>query len=182
MAFTLSAEHEKIVDELISRYPAKQAACIPVLHLCQRQVGWVSPEVIDYVATRLGMSTSEVKGVVTFYTMYQQHPPGKHTVWVCRTLSCELMGAKTIEEHLEHRLGCHAGGTSADGTFTLKKAECLAACGYGPMVQIDDQFYENLTVEKLDALLDRIAAGETPPQEETAWYPNAAAASPESGS
>jgi NADH-quinone oxidoreductase subunit E len=177
MAFTLSAEHEKIVDELVSRYPAKQAACIPVLHLCQKQVGWVSPEVIAYVATRLSMSTSEVQGVVTFYTMYHQHPPGKHTVWVCRTLSCELMGAKTLQEHLERRLGCHAGGTSADGTFSLKKAECLAGCGYGPMVQVDDQFYENLTVEKLDALLDRIAAGETPPQDETPWYPNAAAPS-----
>ena len=105
MAFTLSAEHEKIVDELIARYPTTQAACIPVLHLCQRQVGWVSPEVIEYVATRLSMSTSEVKGVVTFYTMYQQHPPGKHVIRVCRTLSCELLGAKTLEEHLEHGFG-----------------------------------------------------------------------------
>lgn len=180
MAFTLSAEHEKIVDELIARYPTKQAACIPVLHLCQRQVGWVSPDVIDYVATRLAMSTSEVKGVVTFYTSYHQHPPGKHTVWVCRTLSCELRGAKTLQEHLEHRFGCHSGGTSADGTFTLKKSECLAACGYAPVVKIDDQYYENLTVEKLDALLDRIAQGEPPDQEETAWYPNPPA--PEGGS
>ena len=175
MAFTLSAEHEKIVDELVARYPSKTAACIPVLHLCQKQVGWVSPEVIDYVARRLDMATSEVIGVVTFYTMYQQHPPGKHTIWVCRTLSCDLMGAKTIQEHLERRLRCHAGETSPDGTFTLRKAECLAACGYGPMVQIDEAFHENLTVEKLDALLDRIERGETPTQEETPWIPSEAA-------
>jgi NADH-quinone oxidoreductase subunit E len=172
MPFTLSAEHEKIVDGLIARYPTTQAACIPVLHLCQKQEGWVSPEVVDYVARRLDMATSEVVGVVTFYTMYQQHPPGKHTIWVCRTLSCDLMGAKTIQEHLERKLGCHAGETSADGQFTLKKAECLAACGYAPMVQIDDAFYENLTIEKIDALIDRIARGERPPQEETAWVPN----------
>jgi NADH-quinone oxidoreductase subunit E len=180
MAFTLSAEHEKIVDELIARYPTKQAACIPVLHLCQKQVGWVSPEVVDFVARRLDMSTSEVVGVVTFYTSYQQHPPGKHVVWVCRTLSCDLRGAKTIQEHLEHRLGCHTGQTSADGQYTLKKAECLAACGYGPMVQIDDAFHENLTVEKLDALLDRLERGETPAQDETAWIPNEASPNPTS--
>lgn len=174
--FTLAADQEKIVDALIARYPTKHAACIPVLHLCQKSAGWVGPEIIAYVAQRLGMSTSEVQGVVTFYTMYHQQKPGKHTIWVCRTLSCELMGAKTIQEHLEHKLGCHAGETTADGTFTVKKAECLAACGYGPMVQIDDRFYENLTVEKLDDLIDRIARGETPPQEETPWVPNAPAA------
>jgi NADH-quinone oxidoreductase subunit E len=173
MPFTLSAEHEKIADELLTRYPTKKAVCIPLLHLCQKQAGWVSPEIVDYVARRLDMSTSEVLGVVTFYTMYHRRPPGKHTIWVCRTLSCELRGAKTIQEHLERRLGCHVGGTSPDGRFTLKKAECLAACGYAPMVQIDDRFYENLTVEKMDALLDRIARGEMPPQEETAWVPNA---------
>lgn len=181
MPFTLSADDEKIVDELLTRYPTKKAACIPVLHLCQKQVGWVSPEVIEYVARRLGMATSEVLGVVTFYTMYHQTPPGRHTIWVCRTLSCELMGAKTIQEHLEKRLGCGVGGTSSDGLFTLKKAECLAACGYGPMVQIDDRYYENLTVEKLDAILDRIARGETPPQQETPWMPNRTEGEADSG-
>jgi NADH-quinone oxidoreductase subunit E len=177
MPFSLSEEHEKIVEQLIARYPTKAAACIPVLHLCQKQLGWVSPEIVDYVARRLDMASSEVKGVVTFYTMYHQAPPGKHTIWVCRTLSCDLRGAKTIQEHLERKLGCHAGETTADGTFTLKKAECLAACGYAPMVQIDDAFYEDLTVEKIDALIDRIARGETPPQEESPWVVNAPSAS-----
>lgn len=175
MAFTLSAEQEKLVDQILARYPVRQAACIPVLHLCQKQVGWVSPEVIDYVASRVGLSTSQVQGVVTFYTMFHQRPPGRHTIWVCRTLSCEVRGAKTIQEHLERRLGCHAGETSADGAFTLKKAECLAGCGYAPMVQIDDTFHENLTVAKLDAILDRIARGEAATQDETPWYPHAPA-------
>lgn len=175
MAFTLSAEQEKLVDQIIARYPAPQAACIPVLHLCQRQVGWVSPEIIAYVAGRVGLSTSQVQGVVTFYTMFHQRPTGKHTIWVCRTLSCEVRGAKALQEHLEARLGCHAGETSKDGTFSLKKAECLAGCGYAPMVQIDDKFYENLTVAKLDAILDRIARGEEVPQDETPWVPHLSA-------
>ena len=158
MAFTLSPESEKIVDELLTRYPTKRATCLPVLHLCQRQEGWISPDVIDYVARRIGIATSEVKGVVTFYTMYHQQKVAPNVVWVCRTLSCELRGARALQTHLEKRFGCHAGGTSKDGKFTLKTAECLAACGQAPMVQINDEFHENLTLEKLDRVLDEIAA------------------------
>lgn len=156
MAFSLSPEQEKTVDELIARYPTRMAACIPVLHLCQEERGWVSPDVIEYVAGRLDMSTSQVQGVVTFYTMYHQREVAPNVVWVCRTLSCELRGAKTIQEHLEHRLGCHAGETSKDGKVTLLKAECLAACGSAPMIQLNDEFRENLDVAKLDAILDEL--------------------------
>jgi NADH-quinone oxidoreductase subunit E len=162
MAFTLSPESEKIVDELLTRYPTKRASCLPVLHLCQRQNGWISPDVIDYVARRLELSTSEVKGVVTFYTMYHQHPVAPNVVWVCRTLSCELRGARAIQKHLEKRFGCGVNGTSKDGKFTLKTAECLAACGQAPMVQINDEYYENLTIESLDRLIDEIAAKTAP--------------------
>ena len=162
MTFTLAAESEKIVDELLTRYPTKQAACLPLLHLCQRQVGWVSPDVIQYVSQRLAMSASEVQGVVTFYTMYHQKPVAPNVVWVCRTLSCELRGARELQEHLEKRLGCHVNGTSKDGLFTLKKAECLAACGQAPMVQINDDYHENLTTDALDRILDDIAAKTSP--------------------
>ena len=158
MAFTLSPESEKIVDELLTRYPTKRATCLPVLHLCQRQNGWISGEVVDYVAKRLDLSTSEVKGVVTFYTMYHQQNVAPNVVWVCRTLSCELRGAREIQKHLEKRFGCGLGGTSKDGKFTLKTAECLAACGQAPMVQINDEFYEHLTIESLDRVIDEIAA------------------------
>jgi NADH-quinone oxidoreductase subunit E len=158
MTFTLSAESEKIVDELLTRYPTKRASCLPLLHLCQRQEGWVSPEVIDYVAKRLELATSEVQGVVTFYTMYHQQPVAANVVWVCRTLSCDLRGARELQRHLEKRFQCHLNGTSSDGKFTLKTAECLAACGQAPMVQINDEFYENLTIESLDRILDDIAA------------------------
>lgn len=160
MAFSLSQEKEKVVDELIARYPTKVAACIPVLHLCQEERGWVSPDIIDYVAARLEMSTSEVKGVVTFYTMYHQHEVAPNVIWVCRTLSCELRGAKAIQDHLEARLGCKAGGTSRDGKVTLLTAECLASCGTGPMVQLNEEFRENLTVEAVDRMLDELGVAD----------------------
>jgi NADH-quinone oxidoreductase subunit E len=157
MPFALTSEREKQVEALLTRYPNARAALIPVLWVCQRQHGWLSPEVQAWVATRLDLSTATVKGVVTFYTMFFEKPVGEHVIWVCRTLSCDLLGGKAIQEHLEQRLGCHAGGTSEDGKFSLMKAECLAACGQAPMVQIDDDYYENLTVEALDKIIDSVA-------------------------
>ncbi len=154
MAFSLSPERETQVDEILNRYPERRAALLPVLWLCQRQNGWISPEVVDYVAERIGVSTAVVKGVVTFYTMFFDEPVGENIVWVCRTLSCDLRGGKAIQEHLEKKLGCTAGHTSSDGKFTLLKAECLAACGQAPMVQINDRYYENLDVELLDRIIE----------------------------
>lgn len=162
MTFSLSDEMEKVVDELIARYPTTRAACIPVLHLCQEARGWVSPDVIDYVATRLDMSTSQVQGVVTFYTMYHQREVAPNVVWVCRTLSCDLRGARTLQEHLEKRLGCHVGGTSRDGKVTLLKAECLASCGTAPMIQLNDEFHEDLDIAKMDAILDELGVAPLP--------------------
>lgn len=167
MAFTLPAESERIVDELLTRYPTKRATALPVLHLCQRQEGWVSPAVIEYVARRLELDASEVKGVVTFYTMYHQHPVAPNVLWVCRTLSCELRGARSIQAHLEQRFGCGINGTSRDGKFTLKKAECLAACGQGPMIQLNDEFHENLTIAALDRIIDDVAAKTVAPMAST---------------
>ena len=158
MAFSLPPESERIVDELLTRYPTKRAVCLPLLHLCQRQNGWISPDVVEYAAGRLGLATSEVLGVVTFYTMYHQKPVARNVIWVCRTLSCDLRGGRALQKHLEQRLGCEVGGTSKDGKFTLKTAECLAACGQAPMVQINDHYFENLTIATLDRILDEIAA------------------------
>lgn len=157
MPFTLTPEREAIAKQLIERYPVPRAACIPLLHLCQQQQGWVSPEAIAYVAARLEMSTAQVEGVVTFYTSFFQEPVAPNVIWVCRTLSCDLRGGKVIQEHLEKKLGCKPGHTSRDGKFTLRKAECLAACGQAPMVQINDEFHENLTLEKLDRIIAEVA-------------------------
>jgi NADH-quinone oxidoreductase subunit E len=158
MPFQLTPDREKHAEELFTRYPTRRAACIPLLHLCQQQNGWISEDVIAYVAARIGLTTAQVQGVVTFYTMFHQQPVAPNVVWVCRTLSCEIRGAKRIQEHLEERLGCHVGGVSRDGKFSLKKAECLAACGQAPMIQLNDDLHENLTLESLDRILDAVAA------------------------
>ncbi len=154
--FTLTPEREKQLGVILARYPNKQAACIPVLHLCQEQLGWVSPAVIAFVAKRLELPTSHVQGVVTFYTLFNQQPVGKHQVWVCRTLSCALRGSDAILRHCEQRLGIHAGETTRDGKVTLRTAECLASCGTAPMMQVDKDYYENLTLESVDRILDRL--------------------------
>jgi len=158
MAFALTPEREQQVDDVLTRYPERRAALLPVLWLCQRQNGWISPDVVEYVSKRLELSTSIIKGVVTFYTMFFDEPVGENVVWVCRTLSCDLRGGKAIQEHLETKLGCTAGHTSSDGKFTILKAECLAACGQAPMVQINDFYYENLDVELLDRIIDAHAS------------------------
>jgi NADH-quinone oxidoreductase subunit E len=158
MAFVLSEEHERAFADILSRYPNKMAACIPVLHLCQEANGnWLSPEAIQFVAARLDLSPAHVKGVVTFYSLFNEHPPGKHQVWVCRTLSCALRGSDAILAHCERRLGVSVGGTTADGQFTLRTAECLASCGTAPMMQVDKTYYEELTPEKVDQILAALA-------------------------
>lgn len=158
MAFTLTPDREEAAKKLLTRYPVPRAACIPLLHLCQAQEGWVSPTIIQFVAERLGMSTAQVQGVVTFYTGFHKHTVAPNVISVCRTLSCDLRGGKLVQEHLEKKFGCHAGETSRDGKFTLKKAECLAACGQAPMVQINDDFYENLTLAELDRIVAEVSA------------------------
>jgi NADH-quinone oxidoreductase subunit E len=155
MAFSLNSEQTAQLEQIIARYPSKQAACIPALHLCQRANGnWISEEVIQFVADRLQLSTAHVSGVVSFYSLLNEKQPGKHQIWVCRTLSCALRGSEAILKHCESRLGIKAGETTPDGQWTLRTAECLASCGSAPMLQLDDKYYENLTIEQLDALLD----------------------------
>lgn len=156
MPFALTPERERELDEILTRYPTKMAACIPALHLCQDQNGWISDEVVEWVARRLDLPPAHVKGVVTFYTLFNQEPVGKHTVWVCRTLPCALRGAGDVLHHCEKRLGIHAGETTPDGKVTLKTAECLASCGTAPMMQVDKQYYENLTLAEVDKILDKL--------------------------
>ena len=156
MAFQLTPEREQELAEIFARYPNKMAACLPLLHLAQEQHGWVSDVVVTWVAEKLDVSTAHVFGVATFYSLYHTHPVGKHHVWVCRTLSCALHGADDIVKHCEKRLGIHVGETTADGAVTLHTAECLASCGTAPMMQIDREYHENLTLAKVDVLLDRL--------------------------
>jgi NADH-quinone oxidoreductase subunit E len=157
MTFALSPERDKELKEILSRYPNKMAACLPVLHLVQAQnEGWVSDEAIAWVAATLDLPTAHVFGVATFYHLYNLEPVGKHQVWVCRTLSCALNGADAILAHCQKRLGVHVGETTKDGKVTLFTAECLAACGYAPMMQVDKEYHEHLTIEEVDVILDRL--------------------------
>lgn len=156
MPFALTPERERELDEILTRYPTKMAACIPALHLCQDQSGWLGDDVIDWVARRLDLPPAHVKGVVTFYTLFNREPAGKHTVSVCRTLPCALRGAGDVLHRCEKKLGIHAGETTPDGKVTLKTAECLASCGTAPMIQVDTQYYENLTLAEVDKILDEL--------------------------
>ena len=126
---------------------------LPALWLVQRQVGWISHEAMEYVGVLLGLSAAKVYEVATFYTMFNLNPVGRHHFQVCRTLPCQLMGAEGITEHLEKKLGVKLGETGADGRYSLTEVECLGSCGTGPMLQLNDDYHENLTTEKLDALL-----------------------------
>ena len=160
MAFVLSEEHERELTQILARYPNKMAACIPALHLCQNANGnWLSPDAIQFVADRLELSPAHVKGVVTFYSLFNEHPPGKHQIWVCRTLSCALRGSDEILAHCQKRLGVAVGQTTADGRFTLRTAECLASCGTAPVMQVDKTYYEQLTPEKVDRILGGLGKG-----------------------
>jgi NADH-quinone oxidoreductase subunit E len=159
MPFSLDPEHLGQVEQIVGRYPNKQAACIPVLHLCQVQNGgWISEDVIGYVASLLELSAAHVMGVVTFYSLFNRRPVGKHQVWVCRTLSCALRGSEELLRHCQERLDIHPGETTADGRVTLHTAECLASCGSAPAIQVDDEYHENLDIPAVDRILDRLLA------------------------
>jgi NADH-quinone oxidoreductase subunit E len=130
---------------------------MPTLWLAQNRFGFLSDEALGAVATALDLPKSEVIAVATFYSMYNREPVGKYILQVCCTLSCSMMGGETLVEHLKQKLGIEPGETTPDGKFTLRKVECLASCGTAPMMQINEgDFYENLTLEKVDQILDSL--------------------------
>jgi NADH-quinone oxidoreductase subunit E len=156
MTFALNPDRERELEALLLKYPTKMAACIPALHLCQDQNGYIDEQVMLYVAKRLDLPPAHIKGVVTFYTLFNQRPVGKHQLWICKTLPCALRGSAGILAHCEKRLGIHPGETTPDGKFTLRTAECLASCGTAPMMQVDKDYYEDLTPEKVDRILESL--------------------------
>ena len=146
----------KRFDDLVARYPEKRSALIPILHEVQAEVGHLSPEAIEWVAGYLSLSTADVMSVASFYDMLELEPVGRHMVYVCQNLTCTMLGAERLIRHLEGRLGIRMGETTADGKITLKRMECLAACGTAPAIQVDGEYYHQVTPEKLDALLDKL--------------------------
>jgi NADH-quinone oxidoreductase subunit E len=149
-------EFEKKIDAIVERYPQPKAAMLPVLWEVQKHEGWVNDEAEAWIAERLGVSAAHVHGCVTFYTMYKQRPLGKYHIQICTTLSCMLRGCDNLLEHMEQKLGIREGQTTPDGRFSLVRVECLGSCGTAPMFQLNDDYHEDLTIEKVDALLDSL--------------------------
>ncbi len=147
-------ENLRKVEEIKKRYQKPMAALLPVLWLAQEQFGWISEEVMHYVAGLLDLPYNHVLGVVTFYTMYNKKPVGKYHIQFCANVSCMLRGSDNLIEHLEHKLGVKVGETTPDKLFTLSEVECLGSCGTAPMMQVNNDYYEDLSAEKLDNLIE----------------------------
>ncbi len=151
----MSKESLAKIDLEVAKYPPehKQSAVMAALHVAQDEHGWLSVPLMDYVADLLAMRPIQVYEVASFYSMYDLKPVGRHKISVCTNISCLLRGSDDIVAHLKGRLGIGFGETTADGRFTLKEVECLAACGGAPMFQVGKTYYENLTPERIDEIL-----------------------------
>lgn len=153
MTFVEQVERE--FAELLTRYPEKRSALLPLLHLVQREQGYLSPAAMEEVARRLDLHPVEVLEVATFYSWFNLKPVGKHRLQVCQNLSCTLRGAERIIGTLKEELRIREGETTPDGHFTLQRVECLASCGTAPVMQVNDEYHENLSPEGVRALLER---------------------------
>jgi NADH-quinone oxidoreductase subunit E len=152
----LTEQNLKRIEETRKRYPTSQAALLPTLWIAQDQYGWISEETMKEVAALLNLPFGHVLGVVSFYTMFHRKAIGKHHLQVCTNLSCQLLGAENLVDYLSEKCKVELGETSADGKYTLSEVECLGSCGTAPMMQINDEYYENLTREKIDHILLRL--------------------------
>jgi len=155
----LSADVLKKIDVWIAKYPEeqRQSAVIPALHIVQEAYdGWLTNELMDAVAEYLRMPNISVYEVATFYSMFELNPVGKNKISICTNISCMLRGSEDIVAHLKNKLGVDLGETTEDGKFTLKEVECLGACGGAPMMELHKKYYENLTPQKVDEILDAI--------------------------
>jgi NADH-quinone oxidoreductase E subunit len=151
-------EYQERLDKILTRYPTKQAALLPALALAQEIRGHVSPESMDRVAELLGLSPAYVRGVTTFYTMYNKRPVGRHLVQVCTNISCNLAGADEVVDAFLRYTDTELGETSEDGNFTVIEAECLAACGFPTCVQINSRYYENVTPAEVPKICEHLKA------------------------
>lgn len=147
------------MNEHLAKYPPerKRSALIPILMLIiQRERGWVDNAGVNFLAKFLDLEVTDIWETATFYSMFNLRPVGRHHIQICKTLSCRIMGEPEITEHVCSKLGIHPGETTADGKFTVSLVECLGSCGTAPMMQIGFDFHEDLTVEKVDKLLDSL--------------------------
>jgi NADH-quinone oxidoreductase subunit E len=144
------------IRALMNRYPRKRSALIPSLRLAQEEAGFISHDIVREIAGLFELTPNEVNEVVTFYSMFYKKPMGKYIIQVCTNISCMLCNAEDIVAHLSHRLGIHPGETTSDGRYSLLDVECLGSCGTSPVIQINDTYYEELTPQKVDQILDSL--------------------------
>lgn len=149
-----SPEDLQEIEGIKSRYPERQAAIMPVLWMAQKKWGWLSTTVLQHVASVMDLPYAHVYGVASFYTMYWKKPMGRHHVQVCTNISCLLRGGEKIYRHVSDRLGIGHNQRTEDGQFSLEEVECMGACGGAPMIALNEDYYENVTIEETDRLLD----------------------------
>jgi NADH-quinone oxidoreductase E subunit len=153
-----SDETQKQFEEVLTHYPDKQAAILPTFWLAQQEFDYLSPEVMEYIAELLDLSPAYVASVASFYTMFYRKPMGKFHVQVCTNLSCTLRGCDKIVSSLQDKLGIPLGQTTDDNVFSLSEVECLGSCGTAPVVQVNDDYHENLTPDKVVQLIDDLTS------------------------
>src|SRR6267142_5710913 len=149
---TFPAEVEAEIDRHLAKYPVTRSAILPLMFIVQRERGYLDPPGVSYLAKRLNLRITDIWEVATFYSMIHIQPIGKYHIQICKTLSCKIMGEPKITEHVCKRLGIKPGETTADGRFTVSLVECLGSCGTAPMFQINFDYHENLTTEKVDQI------------------------------
>ena len=154
---TFSAKVEAEIDRHLAKYPVMRSAILPLMFIVQRERGYLDPPGVLYLANRLSLRVTDIWEVATFYSMINTSPVGKYHIQVCKTLSCKIRGAGKITEHCSKKLGIKPGETTADGRFTLSEVECLGSCGTAPMFQINFDYHEDLTPEKVDQILGSLA-------------------------
>lgn len=142
------------IQEFIDLYPERRSALLPALHVAQNEVGWLNRDAMEEVAEILELDWDQVEEVASFYTMYYKQPVGTYVLEVCKTLPCSILGADEIIEYISRKLGIGPGETTADGMFTLFRVECLAACHRAPVMQVNHRYFQDLTTEKVDTLIE----------------------------
>jgi NADH dehydrogenase (ubiquinone) flavoprotein 2 len=163
MAFSFNDDSRRQFDWLLKRYPTRQAALLPAFRLVEEQQGCIDTAAMDYLAQQLDLPPALVYGVFTFYSHYRRPGDGKYVVMVCATLPCALRGAQMVADAFREELGIGVGETTKNGLFTLKKVECLGSCTTAPVCQINDDYFEHLTPQKIKAIVAALRKGETPP-------------------
>ena len=153
--FSLAVEAE--IDRHLAKYPVMRSAILPLMFIVQRERGYLDPPGVAYLAQRLRLRITDIWEVATFYSMIHIKPIGKYHIQVCKTLSCKLLGADKITRRCAEKLGIKTGETTADGRFSLSEVECLGSCGTAPMFQVNFDYHENLTPEKVDKILESLA-------------------------